>query len=564
MSADRGPEDTLLRIGSAIASRGSMADKVMSEIEASPVASSHGRRRRGVLPARPGLWRRVAQPRWIAGVAAAAAVVLIGAGLGWHFLLGSGVPLTLAQVVEAVETQSWVHLKYSNGVEWWHCLQDGRDVRKEPTGIIWYANAAEGTFCTYYPSRESARPRTDVPGVIVEQRRLPSDSPILHETAWELVVGGVERSARSADRGDSQHQIEIQKDFLDGREVIRFDAYHTDLLGDRRLQWQLWADPGSRLPVMMRMRPLSHWPSPQPEFVSGDYSFPANGPADLYALGVPREAEVVVQTTSLGHDLQALKLALEQADERLPTRYRHVVWDSSHVMIKYRRGWQSRLEYFTYEDPAKQDEDFFPATVEDAIGWSRDLVQYQLNVVDGQRMYNVFRPIKHSTRQKPYLRVSSCPHRVDQVPPTDLGSRLRPRPQWSTAELLAANEDTPPGCVGVRSKANPLVDTTAREDLYYDPDRDYICVRRVSWQEHEGQWRKQAIVDAGSFYQLGDGQWCCHRLSTVWQASGIDRPGTDRRLDVRALADDEFPVEVFNGQKLLEQAKAEGMEINAE
>ena len=516
----------------------------------------------GAMPLRTGIGRRRRWVRRLVPITAAAAV-MVAAGLCWHFLLGGGTPLTLAQVIAAAEAKTWGHLKYSNGYEWWYCLQDGRSATKEPTGHLWYSSPREGVLRHYYPpTHQPPAPGEDAAGVIADYRDLTaSPPPPVPPTAWDIFVAGAEGSAKEPP--DHPWQTEVQKDQVEGRELIRFDRYHTDLLGNRKLQWQLWADPSSRLPVRSRMRSQTHWPSPQPEFVIGHYDFPADGPADLYALGAPRQAQVIVYSAALRPHLQALKQTLQEANGRFPSRYRYVTWDRGHVTVVYRNGWQSRLEYYTYWNPADKDRNACPATVDDALAWSRSLIQFQLLVDEGERMYNLFRPVKHSVMQKPSLNVSAYPRQAGPVTVSKLSGRLRPQPEWPTAELLPVNEDTPPGCIGVRSRNDPRVSATTREDLYYDPTHDHLCVKRVIWKKNGDQWQRQLVVGATGFYQLPEGQWCFRSLDVLWRNGQVNPPGTPDYWDLKLLEQNEFPTDTFDGRKVLEQARAEGIEITS-
>ena len=125
--------------------------------------------------------------------------------------------------------------------------------------------------------------------------------------------------------------------------------------------------------------------------------------------------------------------------------------------------------------------------------------------------------------------------------------------------MLADSTDAPPGTIGLR-----WVYDNSREDFYVAPDRDHICLKRISWRLDEDQWRVTWSFTLDDLVQLPGGQWVATKRSGFSagdsQANQPDRTSVTH-INVTVLAEDEFPPDVFDGQKLIEEAKEQGKEI---
>ncbi len=81
---------------------------------------------------------------------------------------------------------------------------------------------------------------------------------------------------------------------INGRRLGRLDQYIRDALGEARVDNQTWFDLETKLPVRKRQRlQVAYQHEYKREFSTTEYDYPATGPADLFAIGVPKGTPVV-------------------------------------------------------------------------------------------------------------------------------------------------------------------------------------------------------------------------------------------------------------------------------
>ena len=92
----------------------------------------------------------------------------------------------------------------------------------------------------------------------------------------------------------------------------------------------------------------------------------------------------------------------------------------------------------------------------------------------------------------------------------------------------------------------------------------WICLNEVWWEKVAGQWAKEREYQLFDLKQLPQGQW----YATRQNLRTYDNPERKthgheitRNLDLRLLEEKDFPPDLFNGDKLLEKAKREGVLI---
>ncbi len=142
------------------------------------------------------------------------------------------------------------------------------------------------------------------------------------------------------------------------------------------------------------------------------------------------------------------------------------------------------------------------------------------------------------------------------------------RDQWpyiSNVGPLRVLEDepgTPEGCILLRYQGLGL-----QRDWYIDPNRDYICVKQAEFRQAQedgeptdpdGQW-----VERAGLTQLPSGQWYAKTESHPGRKNDTIEfdaaPLTEADLQELTGADDETGL--FDGEKLLQQARTEGAQI---
>jgi len=535
-----------LAVGSAPRS---VVDDVMRQIPACvPKPTPRSRWRRPVLAA------SLAVPT----VVAATLIFLV-------FFAGSAVRLTLADVEAAVQRQAWVHIRYDVGrlKEHWTNLRTGEVYATRVDGSVVYVDRQTNTRLSYWKNSGVIRQSSPT-------RYAPGEGPRqwTPKTAWEQIVAPLEQGvAESRRENSSDPDFVSAEDSLDGKPVIRFDRYRTDILGRRILYIQLWADPQTHLPMRIRTRlQLAHREAAGKEWSIGAYDFPATGPADLYALGVPRDTPIVKQVTAAPADVQPVLDAINQAHDKFLENYRAIRWSvrggSAKTLDRLDIIWRDEEKVRQdHHDPAFEVQENNasplpqpnPAAI---LAWASKNESSVKQLMNGDREYS-WRSAAFARTSKPQARV----RRHNSFPLLDQNAWPE-KIQWPTRHhspdfhLLDSNVETPVGCIGFRSggKGN------RRVDYYVDPKNDYVCVKQVIWTKRGAEWAKDRE------YTLSD----LHRVegrvvagSQHFHGYGAPDRGVSAskklfRIDVVPLAAADYPPAIFDPAALTTGANVEG------
>jgi hypothetical protein len=488
------------------------------------------------------------------------AVVMLGL-----LLFNKSVPLTLADVQQAVAQQTWVHVKFDNGREEWTNLRDGRQFLREVgyfEGHTTFWDPSTGVALSYWPDRS----RQILKGK--GKMRMPAPS------AWELVVGWLERASQSKQSGVEQHE-----EVVAGRRLVRFDSFYDDAIGRRLLVQSIWADPATHLPVRIwRKLQLGERNVEKREAIVGDYEFPASGPSRLEDLGVPPGLPIVeVNDKPTPAGVQAIIEAGRAAKGRFPKRYRAIRCPAASgygmIIIYWRDGDRFRLDNcanIPVSQPEFKERGFdkyhidLPATAEQILAWARrqDGVQAGVYITAGSLAYERHNPHPAFTANVP----NEPQARVMKFGPREAMQMLPNGPQWphnqpwpyvDTAgpwQIVEQSEDAPPGCICLRYES-----AGDRRDCIIDPAHDYICVNYIWWKQRDGQWTKDRQDQLLDMQQLPTGQWYPRQWKIIgWTRESPPKPyETVHHDDVQVLDEADFPPDLFNGEKLLEGAKVE-------
>jgi hypothetical protein len=479
---------------------------------------------------------------------AVAAIVVLGCLIGLQYFTGSMDPagVAWADVQEAFLARPWVHLSYDNGSEDWHNLVEGKRYYKDWDGRCVYIDKVLNIRRSYFPNpgtyiREN-RPRVYKDGVI------PPWEP---KTVWDTIVGHVEVLSENGAEQNTQRQWEAERHIekTGKKTLIRFDTFYMDGAGRRLLITQLWADPRTRLPVKKWERlELAERDEQDRDFITGTFAFPASGPSSLQDLGVPQNLPID-KTYDKVPDASVLDIIdrVKAAQARFPKHYRAQRWGNTpgdNMGLVWRSD--QKIHSHTYSN---MNADMYPdhhldlpAAEETVFQWAQTQEPAVINLFDGERQYTWRRPHCMNKTKPPEVRVMRVSS--DYL----MGSSSKPiENQWPldirTPSRYAIIKDTPrelASYVGLRSERG---DT--REELYLDPEHDYICVRQIWWKLRSGHWEKQRDFDDVAFERLPEGQWYVSQRGDNWN------------LRVTVLQEDEFPPDIFNGEKLLEGAVIE-------
>ena len=127
------------------------------------------------------------------------------------------------------------------------------------------------------------------------------------------------------------------------------------------------------------------------------------------------------------------------------------------------------------------------------------------------------------------------------------------------AQVLAPSSEAPPGTIGIRIERGDI-----REDFHVDPTHDFICIRKTYWEKHAEGWYRRWETTLSGLAQLPTGQWIATK-KLDYRGRDPDRnirPSEHTyQIDITPLAPDEFPPGIFDGEKLLEEARENGYRI---
>jgi hypothetical protein len=527
----------------------SIVDEVMRQLPASlPKPAPRYRWRRSLLAV------SLATPTVVAAILAVI-----------FFFTGTAVRLTLADVRAAVERQAWVHIRYDVGPfkESWTNLRTGEAFTTRVEGSVVYINEQTNARLWYW--KNSGVIRQDAP------TRYPpgkTPRPWTRQTAWEQVVAPLEHEVATTQRANaSSPSLVSAQDSLAGKPVIRFDRYGIDNLGHRFLYAQLWADPRTQLPVRVKTRlQLAYREAAGTEWSLGDYDFPATGPADLYALGVPRGTPLEKEVTTAPTTVQPVLAGINRAHDGFLKNYRAVVWTARKggsdpidaVDIIWRDGDKVRQDHHlpaferqeNHASPVPQPS---PAAL---LKWATQTEATEKQLLAGRREY-IWRSAAAARTSKPQVQV--VPHGTFPLLAT---STWPEHVQWPTRygspdfHLLDANAETPAGCIGLRQGG----EGNFRFDYYIDSQHDYVCVKQVAWTKRGTQWVKDREYTLSDLHRIAGrvvaGSQRFHGYGDP--AKRISASTENMRIDVVPLSATEYPPAIFDPALLTTGAKVEG------
>ena len=119
-------------------------------------------------------------------------------------------------------------------------------------------------------------------------------------------------------------------------------------------------------------------------------------------------------------------------------------------------------------------------------------------------------------------------------------------------KIIPDHPENPPGCITLSDGSTCY---------FVDPYKDYLAVKTISIiEENQNQHR---ITDQwlSHFTQLPTGHWYPQKTHAIRYASSkmsSPPPGIiSRSVHIDLIAEEEFPPDIFNGEKLLEDARLE-------
>ncbi|MDR3635446.1 MAG: sigma-70 family RNA polymerase sigma factor [Isosphaeraceae bacterium] len=497
----------------------------------------------------------------------------------------------------------WVHLKSDQGYETWINSDAGVELTRKGVKVT-LLDAAKRERLTY---KADGAIEKDEPhwlkGDKDESGRFTTPgSRELVLSPWTLVPRNTPPNLRP---GPPSLTCDYNFDTLNGKNMIREDQYDHDALGKSRLYMQIWYDAETRRCVRKKdLYQLGEQQRYGKEFQTIDYDYPETGPADVHALGVPRDAKLVdlektrsPKWVNQAPEVQRAIKAQVEAIRKFPRAVRVVTKDDrGTIHLQYSTVSESYVDGFckemisgaryswNYDDNRNfeadnqeygdRPDDLFPRLkaapdgsfdAEKVVQWFPLEKSLNTSLNDGQMTYDMtrFDPPRVHVMNSSYA--SFCNAIDNQWPVV--------RMRWQGPEFIPPNAETPPGMVMI--KANSKIDMGEKDEPYphyyaLDPAHDWIAVRVTTWEkEHEKEtWQKEETV-AKAFKQLSNGSW----YVSLWERSRTDglefeKPTTRKpervgyiRTHVKSMRPEDFPKDIFNGPLFLKNATASGAKI---
>jgi hypothetical protein len=203
--------------------------------------------------------------RWFLGATLGTATCIAACFLAWSIPFFALTPsVTFAQVQTALAVQKWMHVIYDNGRESWTTMDGMKRFYIDEEGEISATDQSKNLQMSYCPDSG-----------YISQTML--DGPQKPKTLEEIVGFSMDipEGEATAKQKATAYYMERFTETLNGRQMVRFDQYQRDVLGESRLQKRIWVDPLTRLPVRMQMFvQLGLRKDPKQEYTFGDYVFP--------------------------------------------------------------------------------------------------------------------------------------------------------------------------------------------------------------------------------------------------------------------------------------------------
>ncbi|MFL5340929.1 MAG: hypothetical protein ACJ8F7_12350 [Gemmataceae bacterium] len=441
----------------------------------------------------------------------AAAAVLLAAGVaGWVLLKPFD---SWAQHVQELRQKPWIH-----------------GVAKGPDGAVgrefWFAPSQSvsamkaGDYCAYFDERLKITERYD-PATKELVRGPQTDHDRAESSSFAAVLRGIGKDAKQLDSPMPLWDVTDQRQRTVDENGQRWQEYELTLVlkaegppANTRLRWTFRVNPRNRLPEEIRIEPLDGQGKPQ-QALTYKLDYPAEGPKDIYALGVPKDVKIVdtVPTGDLARLVAGVKAGRDRLDnyravcfeypvygtEAERTRRESQWWRVLQVSQITRKGDKIRIELGILQ----YDKVVAPAEGENLVQWWRRqsyLAQFQtIFLCDGKEVYKplegpggaLLPQLKSVQKVMPgqglemALRSSGRQHPIEHYAYPDL---MVPSELFDT-QVIEKPADGPPGTVQIDAKARREMAGNAFNVMKYwiDPKRSHVVVRSALEMHANGQ-----------------------------------------------------------------------------
>ena len=441
--------------------------------------------RQGSQARRGSVWGWLPRAAALKAAAVALAVCAALIAMRWLSTQPGVMPSAYAQLMEAVENSQkaeWLHAKATmegETVEAWYSLHPFRVFLKRGDRVD-AADAATRREYEYDPTERTLTVKymSEVPQQV---RNAPS--------FLAAVMGQLEQAKR-----EGMLQVSVAEDLVAGR---RCNVYTLTLTEDSSQVCTLTVDISAQRLVTVENRMPKGPRSPGP--FQMDFDYPESGPADVYALGVPRDARVVEKLPS--QTVLDLYKNVKEAREGFASTYCALIaevdaWQAKTTMdalnVVYKKGGRVRIERYL-SAPGSRVMEIEPDDVAELEDW----------LGNAAALVGVYFGGPSEDSEATHIRLDSSGDLTRETYRTrHLPSALTVEDitwGWSVslkAEMLPPKEGPSGGLIGQEYTGQAMLREGAieafpgRTSRYWNPDRDYACEEEESVSDAQGVWQE--------------------------------------------------------------------------
>lgn len=408
-------------------------------------------------------------------------------------------PSSWAQVQEALNLKPWIHLrtKLDDGrvhENWISLSQQKSAFRVGPTAQ--YIDVRGDLQFDYEESR----------GTVIRAPHQPIQSPESMFVLFQQLLQGKQPNVEEIQHNKvletrSRKVVEDGREWLDVEFTLQHIEADPAMRSTARLEFRL--DPPTKLPQTMTVTVLDGGPNfpgdSQRRFVY-DIDYPAEGPADIYALGIPRDAKLVdrVPSDDTNRALKAIAAGRREFDPYFAIVFHAAGSDDQPFSglpssVVWRRGNQVRVETCVPFEPYSPYSER-PTGMSDLTWWKQQLKHFRFLprvVCDGKTGYlaDVGTPDEQGhqrvTSWKPLASIRKGEFLSDlHISPV---SHFLPEffayPRVESSDTTAVHlepevrPDLPRGSLLTFSVTVPLPLAYHRTRFWLDDDRGYVATR---------------------------------------------------------------------------------------
>jgi hypothetical protein len=527
------------------------------------------------------LWRIVMKSR--TKLAAAATIVL--AALVCRSYFGGSVELTtiaFAEISEAMRNVPWMHAVSRGRMggenqfsEEWTGFEANIRVFKHADGEVTFQNMKEHRSYRYSPED-----RTITVDYIYNPLSPEGDFPF-ELSSLNSLVDDMLKSANEMGAEITTKEIQYNGQQIQLQEISLSVAQDNQNLAGKL---SLYIQPQSRLPLAVKTVVRDSEGNIVGDYQTA-YSYPPTGPSDIYAVGVPDDAAIVSNLPK--EDYQTIWDSYRQSRAAATTQYVAVVTHTTRslgdvitmVDLDRKSGRNHRLERHFVCDVGERPLELWSKrkeqlgdSLESLLAWANthydEKGHISLHIYDGTRYLSTRRdregswskPRKATKKLMPeiYLQCLGWPFigKAGRIIEDD----------YSRQNNLICIERLQQG-----SLYSGVVSLPGRFVYYLDPQKDYICRRKITEWRPDAEWQKNkswldgmepdkirngsiAVHDITEIIQAPNGHW--YPRVIVERQSGIRKDYKEVELKVRTVkriylqTDPEFPDDVFSAEKL--------------